>query len=109
MLFTGGSNTTLASRVAEELSVELGGADVGRFSDGEAMVEIHENVRGKDVFLLQSTCPPTNDNLMELLIMIDACKRASAGRITAVVLSFCTCVDHSYGSWQGCCFPAYSG
>ncbi len=85
MLFTGGSNTTLASRVAEELSVELGGADVGRFSDGEAMVEIHENVRGKDVFLLQSTCPPTNDNLMELLIMADALHRASSQRITAVI------------------------
>ena len=85
MLFTGGSNTILASRVAEELSVELGGADVGRFSDGEAMVEIHENVRGKDVFLLQSTCPPTNDNLMELLIMADALHRASSQRITAVI------------------------
>ncbi len=85
MLFTGRSNTTLASRVAEELSVELGGADVGSFSDGEAMVEIHENVRGKDVFLLQSTCPPTNDNLMELLIMADALHRASSQRITAVI------------------------
>ena len=78
MLFTGRSNTALASRVAKELSVDLGGADVGSFSDGEAMVEIHENVRGRDVFLLQSTCPPTNDNLMELLIMADALHRASS-------------------------------
>ena len=85
MLFTGRSNLVLASRVADELSVELGSADVGSFSDGEALVEIHENVRGKDVFLLQSTCPPTNDNLMELLIMADALHRASSQRITAVI------------------------
>ena len=85
MLFTGGSNSALATKVAEELNIELGNADVGRFSDGEAMVEIHENVRGKDVFLLQSTCPPTNDNLMELLIMADALHRASSHRITAVI------------------------
>ena len=85
MLFTGGSNSALAAKVAEELNIELGSADVGSFSDGEAMVEIHENVRGKDVFLLQSTCPPTNDNLMELLIMADALHRASSQRITAVI------------------------
>ena len=85
MLFTGGSNSALATKVAEELNIELGNADVGSFSDGEAMVEIHENVRGKDVFLLQSTCPPTNDNLMELLIMADALHRASSQRITAVI------------------------
>ena len=85
MLFTGGSNSALATKVAEELNIELGNADVGSFSDGEAMVEIHENVRGKDVFLLQSTCPPTNDNLMELLIMADALHRASSHRITAVI------------------------
>ena len=85
MLFTGGSNSALATKVAQELNIELGNADVGSFSDGEAMVEIHENVRGKDVFLLQSTCPPTNDNLMELLIMADALHRASSHRITAVI------------------------
>ena len=85
MLFTGRSNSALATKVAEELNIELGSADVGSFSDGEALVEIHENVRGKDVFLLQSTCPPTNDNLMELLIMADALHRASSQRITAVI------------------------
>jgi ribose-phosphate pyrophosphokinase len=85
MLFAGGSNPELARRVARQLRVELGRADVGRYSDGEVMVEIHENVRGQDVFLLQSTCAPTNDNLMELLIMADAIKRASATRLTAVI------------------------
>ena len=85
MLFAGGSNPELARRVAGKLGVDLGRADVGRFSDGEVMVEIHENVRGSDVFLLQSTCAPTNDSLMELLIMADAIKRASATRVTAVI------------------------
>ena len=85
MLFAGSSNCALATRVADQLSVELGSADVGRFSDGEVSVEIHENVRGRDVFLLQSTCAPTNDNLMEMLIMADAIHRASAQRITAVI------------------------
>lgn len=88
MLFAGGANPELARRVARELRVELGRADVGRFSDGEVMVEIHENVRGLDVFLLQSTCAPTNDSLMELLIMADAIKRASASRVTAVIPYF---------------------
>ncbi len=85
MLFSGGANRALAERVADELRVGLGRADVGRFSDGEVMVEIHENVRGQDVFLLQSTCAPTNDSIMELLIMADAIHRASAMRITAVI------------------------
>ncbi len=85
MLFSGGANPLLANRVAEELRIKLGRADVGRFSDGEVMVEIHENVRGQDVFLLQSTCAPTNDSIMELLIMADAIHRASATRITAVI------------------------
>ncbi|MEE4282907.1 MAG: ribose-phosphate pyrophosphokinase [Pseudomonadales bacterium] len=88
MLFAGGANPELARRVAKKLRVELGRADVGRFSDGEVMVEIHENVRGHDVFLLQSTCAPTNDSLMELLIMADAIKRASATRVTAVIPYF---------------------
>ena len=73
MLFSGGANKDLAARVAKQLHLDLGHADVGQFSDGEVTVEIHENVRGKDVFLLQSTCAPTSHNLMELLIMADAC------------------------------------
>lgn len=85
MIFAGNSNRPLAERVAERLRMPLGRAAVGRFSDGEVAVEIDENVRGKDVFILQSTCAPTNDNLLELLIMADAVKRASAGRITAVI------------------------
>ena len=88
MLFSGGANPALSERVADQLRVRLGRADVGRFSDGEVMVEIHENVRGQDVFLLQSTCAPTNDSLMELLIMADAIKRGSATRVTAVIPYF---------------------
>ena len=85
MLFSGSSNEALAQRVAQQLHLSLGNIDVGRFSDGEVTVEVHENVRGKDVFLMQSTCAPTNDNIMELLIMADAMHRASAQRVTAVV------------------------
>ena len=85
MLFSGGSNEALAQRVAQQLHLSLGNIDVGRFSDGEVTVEVHENVRGKDVFLMQFTCAPTNDNIMELLIMADAMHRASAQRVTAVV------------------------
>ncbi len=88
MLFSGGAHPALSERVADQLRVRLGRADVGRFSDGEVMVEIHENVRGQDVFLLQSTCAPTNDSLMELLIMADAIKRGSATRVTAVIPYF---------------------
>ncbi|MFA6311764.1 MAG: ribose-phosphate pyrophosphokinase [Sterolibacterium sp.] len=88
MVFTGNANPKLAADVVKRLSISLGRAVVGRFSDGEVSVEILENVRGKDVFLLQSTCAPTNDNLMELLIMVDALKRASAGRITTVIPYF---------------------
>jgi ribose-phosphate pyrophosphokinase len=84
-VFTGNANPVLAQEIARHLMQPLGRAMVGRFSDGEIQVEIMENVRGKDVFLVQSTCPPTNENLMELLVMADACKRASAGRITAVI------------------------
>ena len=84
-LFTGNSNPTLAREVAEALGVPLGRAAVKRFSDGEVQVEIDDNVRGVDCFILQSTCPPVNENLIELLVMIDAMKRASAARITAVI------------------------
>ncbi len=84
-LFTGNSNLGLAREVAESLGTGLGRAAVKKFSDGEIQVEIDDNVRGVDVFLLQSTCPPVNENLMELLVMIDAMKRASAARITAVI------------------------
>ncbi|MEW5889294.1 MAG: ribose-phosphate diphosphokinase [Pseudomonadota bacterium] len=88
MVFTGNANPKLAADVVRRLNISLGRANVGRFSDGEVNVEILENVRGKDVFVLQSTCAPTNDNLMELLIMVDALKRASAGRITAAIPYF---------------------
>ncbi len=88
MVFTGNANPELAVKVTRKLHIPLGNADVGKFSDGEVAVEINENVRGKDVFVLQSTCAPTNDNLMELIVMIDALKRASATRITAVVPYF---------------------
>jgi ribose-phosphate pyrophosphokinase len=88
VIFTGSSNPKLAADVAAHLGYQLGKAVVGKFSDGEVMVEILENVRGKDVFVLQSTCAPTNDNLMEILIMVDALRRASAGRITAALPYF---------------------
>ena len=85
ILFTGNSNPSLASSVAGHLGIKLGAADVRTFSDGEILVEIDENVRGGDVFVVQSLCTPVNDSLMELLLMLDALKRASAKRITAVV------------------------
>ena len=85
MVFTGNAIPRLAADVAHHLNVSLGKAKVGRFSDGEVMVEILENVRGKDVFVLQSVCSPTNDNLMEVLVMVDALKRASASRVTAAI------------------------
>ncbi|RLA44155.1 MAG: ribose-phosphate pyrophosphokinase [Gammaproteobacteria bacterium] len=88
MVFTGNANSELAQKVASRLYLSLGKANVGKFSDGEIAVELNENVRGKDVFVLQSTCAPTNDNLMELIVMIDALRRASAARITAVVPYF---------------------
>ena len=88
MVFTGSANPKLAEGVARHLGVHLGRANVGRFSDGEVMVEILEHVRGKDVFVLQSTCAPTNDTLMEVMVMVDALKRASAGRITAALPYF---------------------
>ncbi len=88
MIFTGNANPELARKVVEHLHIPLGDATVGQFSDGEVMVEINENVRGADVFILQPTCAPTNDNLMELVVMADALRRASAGRITAMVPYF---------------------
>jgi len=88
MVFTGNANPELARKVVERLHIPLGDATIDRFSDGEILVDINENVRGGDVFVLQSTCAPTNDNLMELMFMVDALRRSSAGRITAVVPYF---------------------
>ena len=85
VLFTGNANPALALEMATSLGAELGKATVGRFSDGEVTVEVQQNVRARDVFIVQPTCAPTNENLMELLIMVDAMKRASARRITAVI------------------------
>jgi len=88
MVFTGNANPKLGADVTRRLGISLGSATVGRFSDGEVNVELLENVRGKDVFVLQPTCSPTNENLMELLVLVDALKRASAGRITAAIPYF---------------------
>ena len=88
MIFSGSSVGALSARIVDELRIEAGRALVDRFSDGEVNIEVRENVRGKDVFIVQSTCAPTNDNLMELLILADAIKRASATRITAVIPYF---------------------
>jgi ribose-phosphate pyrophosphokinase len=88
MVFTGNANPKLATDVVRRLGISLGSATVGRFSDGEVNVELLENVRGKDVFILQPTCTPTNENLMEMLVLVDALKRASAGRITAAIPYF---------------------
>lgn len=85
MVFSGNANLALSEGIVRKLNMRLGMATVGRFSDGEIAVEIEENVRGKDIFVIQPTCSPTNENLMELLVMIDALKRASASRITAVL------------------------
>ena len=85
IIFSGNANRKLASNAASYLNLPLGKVTVGSFSDGEVMVEVNENVRGQDVYLMQSVCAPTNDNLMELLVMADAMKRASASRITAVI------------------------
>lgn len=88
ILFSGNSNKELAKKIADEIGIKLGDALVDKFPEGEIRVKINDNVRGKDVFVIQSTCPPVNDNLMELLIMIDALRRASAKRITAVIPFF---------------------
>lgn len=87
-VFSGNAHPRLAQNIAHHLHIPLGKISVGRFSDGEANVEIMENVRGKEIFLVQPTCPPVSENLIELLVMADACKRASAGRITALIPYF---------------------
>jgi ribose-phosphate pyrophosphokinase len=87
-IFSGNSNPALAAEIAESLNVSLGRAEVGRFPEGECKIKISDNIRGADVFIVQSTCPPVNDNLVELLVMIDAARRASARRITAVIPYF---------------------
>ena len=87
-VFCGNSNKLLAENICRYIGIKVGDAQVGHFSDGECAISLYETVRGSDVFIVQSTCEPVNDNLMELLVMIDACKRASAGRITAVVPYF---------------------
>jgi ribose-phosphate pyrophosphokinase len=88
MVFTGNANPELAQKVVDNLRLPIGSAEVGKFSDGEVAIEINENVRGKDVFIIQPTCAPTNDSLMELVVMTDALRRASAARITAVMPYF---------------------
>ena len=88
MLFAGNANPDLANKIANHLNIPMGKAKVGYFSDGETMVEILENVRGRDIFIIQSTCAPTNNHVMELIIMADALRRASASRITAVIPYF---------------------
>ena len=85
MVFTGNANPELARLIVERLDLPLGEATCGQFSDGEITIDIQENVRGKDVFIIQPTCVPTNDNLMEVLLMADALRRSSAGRVTAVI------------------------
>lgn len=91
MLFTGNANPALAKAIAGHLNLLLGEANVDHFSDGEIRVEIHENVRGKDVFIIQPTCAPSNDNLMELMLLVDSVRRASAGRVTTVIPYFGYC------------------
>src|SRR3990167_4461090 len=88
MVFSGTATPALAKQIANHLNIEVGKANVSHFSDGETMVEIQENVRGRDVFIVQSTCAPTNNHLMELILLADALRRASASRITAVIPYF---------------------
>jgi ribose-phosphate pyrophosphokinase len=85
LIFSGNANRELANKICQYLDVPIGTALIGRFSDGETRIEIESNVRGRDVFIIQPTCRPANENIMELLIMIDALRRASAQRITAVI------------------------
>lgn len=88
MVFTGNANPELAQKIVDRLGIPMGDASVTAFSDGEIAVELNENVRGRDVFVVQPTCAPTNDNIMELMVMVDALRRASAGRISAVIPYF---------------------
>ena len=88
ILLSGNSNKLLANHISHHAGISLSEMKLTRFADGEIFCEIFQNIRGEDVFIIQSTCNPANDNLMELLIVIDACKRASAGRITAVTVSY---------------------
>ncbi|WP_040517113.1 ribose-phosphate pyrophosphokinase [Gilvimarinus chinensis] len=88
MVFTGNANPDLAKKIVDQLGMTLGDVSVSQFSDGEVAIELNVNVRGRDVFVVQPTCAPTNDNLIELIVMVDALRRASAGRITAVVPYF---------------------
>jgi len=99
MVFTGNANPVLAAEIAEHLGGKLGAAEVGRFSDGEVTVEIKQNVRARDVFVVQSTCNPTNENLMELLIMVDALKRALRGCLFRPKLLPICC---KLWVWRGC-------
>ena len=99
-LFSGNANRPLAEEIAKTLQLPLGDADVSHFSDGEVYVQINENVRGQDVFVIQPTCPPVNNHLMELLVMLDAFKRASARRITAVEAKQLGLVNHVVGREQ---------
>ena len=87
-VFSGNSNPEFAKTICKELGIPLGNGEVKTFADGEVSVSLNETVRGADVFLVQSTCKPVNNHLMELLVMIDACRRASAGRVTAVIPYF---------------------
>jgi ribose-phosphate pyrophosphokinase len=116
MVFTGSAIPRLTADVVKHLDIHLGKAKVGRFSDGEVLIEILDNVRGKDVFVLQSMCAPLNDNLMEILVIVDALKRASAARVTAAIpylgysrqdrpLGFGTGADYRESGRQhvGCC------
>ncbi len=97
-IFHGSANPQLAVKVAKNLNTDIGKAFVGRFSDGEVQIEIQENVRGRDIYLVQSTCEPVNENLVELLMMGDAFRRASAASITAVVPYFWLCAARSSGA-----------
>ena len=96
-IFTGNANPKLAADICKIIGTKLGESEVKSFADGEASVSLYETVRGSDVFLVQSTCKPVNDSLMELLIMVDACRRASAGRITAVMPYFGLCPSGPQG------------
>ncbi|STE86630.1 ribose-phosphate pyrophosphokinase [Escherichia coli] len=108
-LFAGNATPELAQRIANRLYTSLGDAAVGRFSDGEVSVQINENVRGGDIFIIQSTCAPTNDNLMELVVMVDALRRASAGRITGCYPLLWLCAPGPSRPFRSCTNHCESG